>query len=169
MAWYKMKRLNRCARSNLNRDIHARRQIQLLKFVRSFCRWLNNINEPLVRALLKGFLRLFVRMRRALHSKALDACWERDRSCDSRARAFHGVGDIARGLVYDAVVIGLQSNANALSSHTKNNCLLMVVSDSFPEWENGTRNIGKGQGGCKSFYKTFAPANCAKIIVTREG
>jgi hypothetical protein len=29
-------------------------------------------------------------------------------------------------LVYDAVVIGLQSDANALSSHTKNNCLLTV-------------------------------------------
>ena len=37
------------------------------------------------------------------------------------------VADVARRLVYDAMVIGLQSNSNALSSHTKNNCLLMVT------------------------------------------
>jgi hypothetical protein len=34
-------------------------------------------------------------------------------------------------LVYDAMVIGLQSDANALSSHTKNNCLLMVLLSAF--------------------------------------
>jgi hypothetical protein len=29
-------------------------------------------------------------------------------------------------LVYDALVISLKSNANALGSHTKNNCLFTV-------------------------------------------
>ena len=43
------------------------------------------------------------------------------------AHDLDGIRDIARGLVYDPMVIGLKTNTNALSSHTKNNCLLMVV------------------------------------------
>ena len=34
--------------------------------------------------------------------------------------AFDGIRDVAGGLVDDAVVIGLQTDAYALSSHTKN-------------------------------------------------
>ena len=65
-------------------------------------------------------------VRRAQHGEALDAGRQRDGAGDARAGAFDGVGDFARRLVYDPMVIGLKSNSNALCSHTKNNCLLMV-------------------------------------------
>ena len=65
-------------------------------------------------------------MGRAKHGEALDASWKGNRACDARASAFDGVGDVAGRLVYDPMVKGLEANANALSSHTKNNCLLMV-------------------------------------------
>jgi hypothetical protein len=79
-----------------------------------------------VGALLEGLLGLFVRMGGALNSETLNPGWEWDGPGDAGSRPFDGIGDIARRLVYDAMVISLQSNANALSSHTKNNCLLMV-------------------------------------------
>ena len=65
-------------------------------------------------------------MRRALDGEALDAGRERDGPGDARAGAFDGVGNFARRLVYDAMVIGLKSNSNALGSLTKNNCLFTV-------------------------------------------
>ena len=79
-----------------------------------------------MRALLKSLLRFFVAMRRALDGEALDTGRERDGPGDARAGAFDGVGDFTRRLVYDALVISLKSNANALGSHTKNNCLFTV-------------------------------------------
>ena len=65
-------------------------------------------------------------VRRALDGEALDAGRQRDGPGDARAGAFDGVRDFAGRLVYDPVVIGLEANSNALCSHTKNNCLLMV-------------------------------------------
>src|SRR5215510_586376 len=126
--------------SDLDGDVDASRKIEFLEFINGFGRGFDDVNEPLVRALLESFLRLFVRMRRAQNSKALNAGWEWDWSCDPGAGALDGVGDIAGGLVYDAMVKGLQSNTNALSSHTKNNCLLMVLFCRLPKGENGTRN-----------------------------
>ena len=49
-----------------------------------------------------------------------------DWSGNARARAFDGVRNFTRGLVYDAMVISLETDSDVLSSHTKNNCLLMV-------------------------------------------
>jgi len=77
-------------------------------------------------ALLEGLLRFLVRMRRALDGETLDTGRERDGSGHAGAGAFDGVGNFARRLVYDPMVIGLKSNSNALGSHRKNNCLLMV-------------------------------------------
>src|SRR5207247_7320729 len=109
-----------------NGDIDTRRQIEFLQLINSFGRRFDNVDQALVRALFEGFLRLLVRVRRALDGKALDARRQGNRTGDTRPRAFDGVGDVAGGLIYDAMVIGLEANANALSSHTKNNCLLMV-------------------------------------------
>ena len=65
-------------------------------------------------------------VRRAQHGEPLDAGRQRDGPGDAGPRAFDGVRNVAGGLVNDPMVIGLQSDTNALSSHTKNNCLLMV-------------------------------------------
>src|SRR2546422_7534822 len=108
---------------NFDGNIHARGQVEFLQFIHRLGRGLDYVDKPLVSALFKGFLRFFVRMRGTLNGKTLDTSRQRDRPGDARAGAFDGIGYVAGGLVDDAVVIGLQSNANALSSHTKNNCL----------------------------------------------
>src|SRR5579862_4641501 len=112
-------------KSNLNGDVHTGGQIELLQFVHGLGGRVENVNQPLVSALLESFLRFFVRVRRTLHGEALDAGRQRDWPGDASAGAFDGVRDFARGLVYDPMVIGLKSNSYALCSHTKNDCLLM--------------------------------------------
>ena len=112
--------------SNLYRNIYACREVEFLELVHGLGGGLDNVEEPFVRALLEGLLRFLVAMRRALHSKPLDTSRQGNRSGDTRTSALDGIRDVAGGLVYDTMVIGLQSNANALSSHTKNNFLLMV-------------------------------------------
>ena len=100
--------------------------------------------QPLVRALLESFLGFLVRVRRPKNGEALDAGRERDRSGDTSPRAFDGVGDVAGGLVDDAMVKGLQSDTNALSSHRKNNFIVMVWLKTLsvpPIQGNGTGNI----------------------------
>jgi hypothetical protein len=112
--------------SDLDCDIYACRQIEFLQLVHRLCSGFDDINESLVSALLEGFLRFLVRVRRALHSEALHASRQGDRSGNTRPGAFDRVSNVAGRLVYDPMVIGLESNSDALSSHTKNNCLLMV-------------------------------------------
>jgi hypothetical protein len=112
---------------NFDSDVDPRRQVKLFEFIHRFGSGFDNIDEALVRALLEGLLRFLVRMRGALDGEALDAGRERDRAGHTSAGAFDGVRDIAGRLVNDPVVKSLQSNADALSSHTKNNCLLMVL------------------------------------------
>ena len=111
---------------NLDRDIHARREVKLLQFIHGLGSRLDDIDEPFVGALFESFLRLLVGVRGALNGETFDASRERDGPGDARAGALDGFRDIVGGLVNDPMVKGLQSNANALSGHTKNNCLLMV-------------------------------------------
>ena len=87
---------------NFDGDVHARRKIELFQFVHGLGGRVENVNQPLVRALFESFLRLLVPMRRALNGEALDAGRERDGAGDAGAGAFDGVGDFARRLVYDA-------------------------------------------------------------------
>src|SRR5690348_15697585 len=105
------------AASNLDGDVHAGGQIEFLQFVHGLGRRVEDVNQPLVSALLESFLRFFVRMRRALDGETFHAGRERDWAGDASAGAFDGVRDFARGLVYDPMVIGLKSNSYALSSH----------------------------------------------------
>src|SRR5476649_1913663 len=114
-------------KSNFDGDVHAGGQIEFLQFVHSLGRWIEDVNEALVSALLESFLRFFVRVRRALNGETFDAGRQRDRPGDAGAGAFDGVRDFARGLVYDAMVIGLQSDSYSLCSHRKNNFIVMVV------------------------------------------
>src|SRR5258707_330168 len=65
-------------------------------------------------------------MRGTLHGGTLDPGRQRDWAGDARAGAFDGVRDVAGGLVNDPMVKGLQSDANALSCHRKNNFIVMV-------------------------------------------
>src|SRR5271167_813074 len=93
---------------NLDGDVHAGREIELLQFIHGLGGRVENVNQPLVGALLESFLRFLVAMRRALDGEALDAGGKRDGPGDARAGAFDGVGDFARRLVYYALVVGLK-------------------------------------------------------------
>src|SRR6266481_4234508 len=126
---------------NLDGNIHTGGQVEFFELVHRLGGRLNDVNQALVRALFEGFLRFFVRVRRALNGEALDASRQRDGSGDARPGAFDGVGDVAGGLVNDPMVKGLQSNANALSSHTKNNFIVMVLLKISPFSGTGRRNI----------------------------
>src|SRR6185295_2107645 len=107
-------------RSNLDRDVHARRKVELLQFIHGLGGGIKDVNEPLVRALLESLLGFFIGVRRTQHGEPLDARGERDRAGDAGTGALDGIGDFARRLVYDAMVISLQSNTNTLSTHRKN-------------------------------------------------
>lgn len=112
--------------SNFDGDVHAGGQIELLQFVHGLGGRIEDVNQPLVGALFESFLRLLVRVRGALDGEFLDAGRQRDGAGDTGAGAFDGVRDLAGRLVYDPEVISLEADSDALSSHTKNNCLLMV-------------------------------------------
>ena len=86
-------------------DIHAGRKVELLELIHGLGGGFDDIDQALVRALLEGFLGFLVRVGRALNGEALDAGRQRDGSGDARAGAFDGIRDVARGLVYDPVVI----------------------------------------------------------------
>src|SRR5690606_5943221 len=107
--------------SDLDGDVNTRREVQLLQLVHSLRRGFNDVDEPLVRALLECFLRLLVRVRRPLNSKALNAGGKRDGPCHAGSGALDRVGYLAGRLVDDAVVKRLEADANSLSSHRKNN------------------------------------------------
>ena len=140
---------------DLDGDVHARREIELLQFIHGLGGRVENVNQPLVRALLESFLRFLVAMGRALDGEALDAGGKRDGPGDARAGAFDGVGDFARRLVYDALVISLEPNANALSIHTKNNCLLNLSENSAPLPGKAEAQSIKHPRQCNIFFKVF--------------
>ncbi len=148
---------------NLDGDIHARRQVELLQFVHRFGGRLDDIDEPFVGALFERFLRLLVRVRRPLDGEPFDAGWQRDGTGDTGAGALDGVGDVAGGLVDDAMVKGLQSDANALSSHRKNNCLLMVSLTSASRFRKAEAKYSNQSRRRNRFLKNFSRTTHIKI------
>ena len=111
-----------------------------------------------MRALLERLLGFLVRVRRTLHGETFDAGGKRDGAGHAGASALDGFDDVVGGLVYDAVVISLQSNSDALRCHTKNNCLLMVfLQIPLPEARGGT-NIRKTGILCNDFFEYFRVA-----------
>src|SRR5207245_2026004 len=101
-------------------DVHAGGQVEFLQLVHGLGSGVDDVEQPLVCALLEGFLGFFVRVRRAADREPLDACRQRNRAGDPCAGALDSLDDFMGRLVNDPVVVSLQSNADALSSHTKN-------------------------------------------------
>ena len=98
-------------------------EVQLFEFVHRLGRGLNNVQQTLVRALLEGFLGFFIRVRRAQNGKTLNARGKWNGAYHPRAGALDRFHNVAGRLVDDAMVIGLQSNANTLSCHIKRTSL----------------------------------------------
>src|SRR5437867_10490123 len=78
-------------RSNLNRNIHAGGQVELLQLVHGLGGGIEDVEEALVGALLEGFLGFLVRVRRTQHREALDTSRQGDGSGDAGAGAFDGL------------------------------------------------------------------------------
>src|SRR5258705_10634190 len=79
---------------DLNRDIHARGEIEFFQLVHGLGGGGENVEKALVGALLEGFLRFLVRVRGAQDREALDAGGQGDGPGDAGAGAFYGAGDV---------------------------------------------------------------------------
>src|SRR5882757_8728640 len=101
-------------KSNFDGDVHAGGQIEFLQFVHGLGRWIEDVNEALVCALLESFLRFFIRVRGALNGEAFDPGRQRDGPGYASASTFDSVRDFAGGLVYDAKVICLEADSDSL-------------------------------------------------------
>src|SRR5262245_24697540 len=99
---------------DLDRDIHARRQIEFLQLVYRLGRRLDDIKEPLVSANLKLIHRFFVNVWGPIARKLLDQSGERNRSRNPGARPLGRLNNVDGGLIEHPVIKCLQTNANTL-------------------------------------------------------
>src|SRR5258708_3741510 len=74
-------------------DINSSSQLELSESINCLLRWIKNIEYSLVGADLKLFARFFIHMRRAVHSKSLYSCWQRDWSGHPSTSALHRLDD----------------------------------------------------------------------------
>src|SRR5262245_60119853 len=99
----------------LDLDVDASRQIQLHQRVHRLRGRLEDVDQPLVRADLELLARLLVDVRRPQHRPLVLLGGERHRPGQARPRPLRGLDDLARGLIQDAIVVGLQADANLVA------------------------------------------------------
>src|ERR1035437_3869279 len=104
--------------SDLNGNIHTRRQVELLKLIDRFGGRTDNVQQALMGPDFKLFHGLLVRVRAAINAESFDSRWQRDRSRDAGAGPLGGLHDVARRLIQSPKVIRLQAYAYALLFHT---------------------------------------------------
>src|SRR5665213_4463998 len=63
------------------------------------------------------FAAFLINVWRAVHGELLDTCRQRNRSADRSASALRRVHDLLGGVIENAVVEGLQADANVLTLH----------------------------------------------------
>src|SRR5262245_42997722 len=96
----------------LDLDVHAHRKLQLHQGVHGLGRRLEDVEEALVRPHLELLARLLVDVRRAVHGEPRDRRRQGDRARDLGTGAPGRVDDLARRLVQDPVVEGLEADPN---------------------------------------------------------
>jgi hypothetical protein len=101
----------------LDLDVDARGKLELHQGVDGLVRRIQDVHEALVRADLELIARILVPVRRYQDGESLHFDGQRHRTLDGRAGALRGVDDLARGLVDQAMIEGLQANADVLISH----------------------------------------------------
>src|SRR5581483_1018950 len=99
---------------SLDFDVHAGGQIELHERVYRLRRWLQNVEQALVRTYFKLLARFLVHVRRTQHRVFVLHRGKRDRSCDPRPSAPGCVDYLARGLVQDAIVVRFEPDSNSL-------------------------------------------------------
>src|SRR5580704_4366633 len=101
----------------LDLDVHTRRQVELHQRVDCLLRWLENVEQTLMRADLKLLTRLLVHVRRTQHAVLVLHRGQWNRPRDLCARALRGFDDLTRGLIQDAIVVSLQPNTDSFFSN----------------------------------------------------
>lgn len=101
-------------RLQLDADVDTGRQDESVEHVDGLRSRLEQVHEPLVSADLKLLAGLLVYVRRAQHGVALDACRKRDGARDLHPRQARGFDDRFRGLIDGLVIVGFESDLNAV-------------------------------------------------------
>src|SRR5664280_1996158 len=100
-----------CARSShLDLDVDSRREREAHQRIDRLGRWVEDVDEALVRADLELLAAVLVDEGRAEHGELLDPGRERNRADHVGAGPLGGLDDLGRGLVQQAVVVGLQTD-----------------------------------------------------------
>src|SRR6266513_4392847 len=97
--------------------IHSRRKIELHQCVHGLRRWIENIQQTLVRADLELLARLLVHVRRTQHGIFVFHRRQWNRTSDLSAGAFRCCHDFRGGLIEHAVIVCLQPDANFFVSY----------------------------------------------------
>src|SRR5487761_800560 len=103
------------APEGLDFHVNSRREIELHQRVHRIRSRTQNIDQALVRAHLKLLARFFVHVRGAQHGPTIDDRGQGNRPRHFRARAPRRFDNLARGLIENAVIVSLQTNANFFS------------------------------------------------------
>src|SRR5688500_5802126 len=98
--------------SGLDLDVDTGRQVELHQRVERLLVRLEDVEQPLVRADLELLARLLVDERPTENRVLVDLGRQRDRTRDRRTGAPRGVGDLARRLIEQLVVVGLEPDAD---------------------------------------------------------
>src|SRR5579883_561587 len=101
----------------LDFDINAGRKLQAHQRIHGATRWLQDVDQPLVRTHFELLTRVFIDERPAQHGELLNARGQRHGAGHGGAGALGGLHDLLGRLVEDAVVERFEADANRLSWH----------------------------------------------------
>ena len=103
--------------SDVDGDIHAGREVELLQLIDRLGGGLDDVDEALVRARLELLHGLFIHVRGTVDRKFFDAGGQRDGTGNTGAGALGGFDDFQGGLIDHAIVEALEFDANTLAFH----------------------------------------------------
>src|ERR1700722_5819037 len=95
----------------LNFDVYACGQVELAQRVDCLLGRLEHVEQTFMRTYFKMLARLLIDVRRAVDTKALYTCRQRNRAGHPAAGAPDGIHDFANRLIEQAVVVRLQAYA----------------------------------------------------------
>src|SRR6478735_5803840 len=98
-------------------DVNAGSEVELHQRVHRLRRWIDDVQEALVRAHLELLAALLVDVRRAVHREFLDPRRQRDRAAHLRTGALGGRHDLARRRIENAVIERLEPDPDVLAVH----------------------------------------------------
>src|SRR5436190_17530406 len=97
--------------------IHSSRKIELHQRIHGLRRWIENVQQTLVRTNLELFARFLVHVRRTQHRVLVFHRGQRNRTSDLSAGAFRCSHNFRGGLIEHAVIVCLQPDANFFVSY----------------------------------------------------